>query len=131
MSKIELEYSGRRLIQGGAEISEVYNVATGKTDGTVTPGNILKILGKEIKSLNSDGTGIGKVKIINEAGSAKEISSLTINDPSMLMFIFPTGLLAGNYTGDRDLFYGKCHSFIKRAAYDTLPHRIKGELMKI
>ena len=42
VSKVELEYSGRRLIQGGAEISEVYDVATGKTDGTVTPGDNLK-----------------------------------------------------------------------------------------
>lgn len=105
VSKVELEYSGRRLIQGGAEISEVYDVATGKTDGTVTPGDNLKILGKKIKCLNSDGTGIGKVKIINEAGSAEEIKSLAINDPSMLMFIFPTGLLAGNYTLEIETYF--------------------------
>lgn len=47
VSKTELEYSGRRLIQGGVEISEVYDVGTGKTDGTVTPGDNLKILGKK------------------------------------------------------------------------------------
>lgn len=105
VSKVELEYSGRRLIQGGAEISEVYDVTTGKTDGTVTPGDNLKILGKKIKCLNSDGTGIGKVKIINEAGSAEEIKSLAINDPSMLMFIFPTGLLAGNYTLEIETYF--------------------------
>lgn len=105
VSKIELEYSGRRLIQGGTEISEVYDVVTGKTDGKVTPGNILKILGKEIKCLNSDGIGICKVKIINEVGSAEEISFLAINDTSMLMSIFPTGVLAGNYTLEIETYF--------------------------
>ena len=105
VSKVELEYSGRRLVQGGAEISEVYDVATGKTDGTVTPGNNVKILGKKIKCINEDGTGIGKVSIINESGSAEEIPSLAINDPSTLMFIFPTGLLAGNYTLEIETYF--------------------------
>lgn len=56
---VALEFSGVVRDMGGANISLVKDVTTGKTDGTVTPGGILDVTGSKIRSVNADGHGAG------------------------------------------------------------------------
>ena len=76
----------------------VKDLTTGKTDGTVTPGGMVEVTGSKIKCINADGSGIGHFRLYNESESAEEVTVLGVNDPSKIIFIFPTGLLAGKGT---------------------------------
>lgn len=60
------------------------------TDGQdrrpLTSGGIVEVAGSKIKSVNDDGTSIGKVVLNNtETQTETDITLLTINNPSFLM----------------------------------------------
>lgn len=90
---------------GGAKIDRVKDLTTGKTDGTVTPGGMVEITGNKIKCVNEDGSGIGHFRLYNESESPEEVTVLGVNDPSKIIFIFPTGLLAGNYRLEIETYF--------------------------
>ena len=96
---VTLEFSGVVRDMGGANISLVKDVTTGKTDGTVTPGGILDVTGSKIRSVNADGTGLGLLTLVNTAdlSVATTITLLAINDPKRLMFNIPADLAKGSY----------------------------------
>ena len=96
---VALEFSGVVRDMGGANISLVKDVTTGKTDGTVTPGGILDVTGSKIRSVNADGTGLGLLTLVNTAdlSVAATITLLAINDPKRLMFNIPADLAKGSY----------------------------------
>lgn len=99
VAKVEPKFSGSVRSMGGARISLVKDVATGKTDGTITPGGMLDVTGTKIRSINADGSGIGAVKLL-KASDQSEVASITqlgINDPSRLMFSLPADLADGEY----------------------------------
>ena len=91
VDQVALEFSGTVRDMGGANISLVKDVTTGKTDGTVTPGGILDVTGSKIRSVNADGTGAGLLTLVNTAdlSVAATITVLAINYPSRLMFNLP------------------------------------------
>lgn len=75
---VALEFSGVVRDMGGANISLVKDVTTGKTDGTVTPGGILDVTGSKIRCVNADGTGLGSLTLVNTADLAKGSYQLTL-----------------------------------------------------
>lgn len=99
LAKVTPKFSGTVRQMGGARISLVKDVATGKTDGTITPGGMLDVTGIKIRSVGADGTGLGSVKLlkISDQSVAANITQLGINDPSRLMFTLPADLADGEY----------------------------------
>lgn len=99
LAKVTPKFSGTVRQMGGARISLVKDVATGKTDGTITPGGMLDVTGIKIRSVGADGTGLGSVKLLkmSDQSVAANITQLGINDPSRLMFTLPGNLPAGEY----------------------------------
>lgn len=67
-------------------------------DGPSPPGGIVEMTGSKIRSVNADGTSIGKVVLVNtETQAETDITSLAINDPSRQMFSIPASLPEGTY----------------------------------
>ena len=99
VAKVEPKFSGTVRRMGGARISLVLDVATGKTDGTITPGGMLDVTGTKIRSVGAGGTGLGAVKLVKVAdqSEAATFTQLGINDPSRLMFTLPADLADGEY----------------------------------
>ena len=98
VQKVSVEFTGHVKDLGGARIGLVKDTVTGRTDGSLSPGGIVEVTGKKIKSINADGTSIGKVVLVNtETQAETDITSLAINDPSRLMFTIPASLPQGTY----------------------------------
>ena len=98
VQKVRLEFTGNVKSLGGARIGLVTDTVTGRTDGSLSPGGIVEVTGKKIKSINADGTSMGKVVLVNtETQEETDITSLAINSPSRLMFSIPAGLAEGTY----------------------------------
>ena len=112
---------------GGAKIDRVKDLTTGKTDGTVTPGGMVEITGNKIKCLNADGTGIGHFRLYNESESPEEVTVLGVNDPSKIIFIFPTGLLAGNYRLEIETYFSNTSTMLKNPRTLVCPVALKVE----
>ena len=112
---------------GGAKIDRVKDLTTGKTDGTVTPGGMVEVTGSKIKCLNEDGSGIGHFRLYNESESAEEVKVLGVNDPSKIIFIFPTGLLAGNYRLEIETYFASGNSLLKNPRTLVCPVLLKVE----
>ena len=112
---------------GGAKIDRVKDLTTGKTDGTVTPGGMVEVTGSKIKCINADGSGIGHFRLYNESESAEEVTVLGVNDPSKIIFIFPTGLLAGNYRLEIETYFASGNSLLKNPRTLVCPVPLKVE----
>nr|WP_129732208.1 DNA-binding domain-containing protein [Parabacteroides goldsteinii] len=99
VAKVQPKFSGTVRRMGGARISLVKDVATGKTDGTITPGGMLDVTGTKIRCTGADGTGLGSVQLqkLADHSAAATFTQLGINDPSRLMFTLPADLADGEY----------------------------------
>lgn len=98
VATVSAQFTGYVKDLGGARIGLVKDTATGRTDGTLTPGSIVEVTGNKIKSVNADGSSIGRVVLVNtETQAETDITSLAINDPSRLMFSVPASLPEGTY----------------------------------
>jgi len=125
--EVILEYSGRRMDLGGANIAEILDMTTGKTDGTVTPGGMVQLKGNKIKCINADSSGIGKLTLYNDSESGEEVSVLGVNEPSKIIFVFPTGLLAGNYRLEIETYYTQGSVLLKEPRTLVCPVTLKIE----
>ena len=125
--EVVLEYSGRRMDLGGANIAEIMDMTTGKTDGTVTPGGMVQLKGNKIKCINADGSGIGKLTLYNDSESGEEVPVLGVNEPSKIIFVFPTGLLAGNYRLEIETYYTQGSVLLKEPRTLVCPVTLKIE----
>lgn len=123
--EVTLEYTKHTLDLGGAKIAEIKDLTTGKTDGTVTPGGMIQLKGEKIKCINADGSGIGRLTLYNEAESGEDIQVLGVNEPSKIIFVFPTGLLAGNYRLEIETYYTTGKTLLKEARTLVCPIPIK------
>ena len=117
VAKVTPEFSGNVKNFGGARISLVKDVTTGKTDGTITPGGMLDITGSKIKCVNADGTGTGTLKLIKESTQAvaATITTFGINDPSRLMFTLPASLENGSYSLVLETWYSNSAVLLKES----------------
>lgn len=116
LDKVGTEFTGYVKDLGGARIGLVKDSTTGKTDGSLTPGGIVEVTGNKIKSINADGTSIGKVVLINtETQEQTDITSLAINDPSLLMFSIPASLPEGTYKLRVETYYTTGKAQLKTA----------------
>lgn len=99
VAKVTPKFSGIVRNMGGARISLVRDVATGKTDSTITPGGMLDVTGTKIRCISADGKGLGAVKLLklSDQSVAATFTQLGINDPSRLMFTLPANLADGEY----------------------------------
>lgn len=99
LENVTPQFSGNVKNLGGARIALVKDVATGNTDGTVTPGNILDVTGTKIRCVGEDGISLGSLTLVNIADQsvAATITSFGHNDPSRLMFTLPANVPAGSY----------------------------------
>ena len=102
-------------------------MTTGKTDGTVTPGGMVQLKGNKIKCINADGSGIGKLTLYNDSESGEEVSVLGVNEPSKIIFVFPTGLLAGNYRLEIETYYTQGSVLLKEPRTLVCPVTLKIE----
>lgn len=123
--EVILEFSGRRLDLGGANIAEVLDMTTGKTDGTVTPGGMVQLKGNKIKCVNADGSGIGKLMLYNESESGEDVTVIGVNDPSKIIFIFPIGLLAGEYRLEIETYFTTGTTLLKELRTLVCPIKLK------
>lgn len=93
----------------------------------VTPGGMVEVTGSKIKCLNEDGSGIGHFRLYNEGESAEEVKVLGVNDPSKIIFIFPTGLLAGNYRLEIETYFSNTSTMLKNPRTLVCPVALKVE----
>lgn len=82
-------------------IDSVVDYATGATDGTLTAGGAVSVLGQRLK-VSGDGSGVWFVAAdedgsYNEAGDAVEVTLMVKNLPSELCLVLPDELGAGSY----------------------------------
>lgn len=81
----------------GAIIGLVTDTATGATNGTITPGDDIRIEGDKLKIAPEDEAGLG-IFFVNETGTAVPVTHrLTQNDPKTIIARVPA-LPAGKYT---------------------------------
>ena len=115
VAKVEPKFSGTVRRMGGARISLVKDVATGKTDGTITAGGMLDVKGTKIRCVGADGTGLGAVKLLNLADQteAASFTQLGINDPSRLMFTLPADLADGEYQLVVETWFSSASTLLK------------------
>lgn len=98
LALVKPKYSGHVRTLGGARISLIRDVTTGKTDGSITSGGMLDVTGNKIRCINADGTGIGIARFL-KADTREEVATVPligINDPSRLVFNAPA-LEDGSY----------------------------------
>ena len=114
LAEVTPVFSGNILTSGGARISIITDSYTGKTDGTITPSQNITVTGVKIKCVNSDGSSIGTVAFLDSEtlATAATVTSLTVNDPSKLIFICPA-LDAGTYILRITTYYTGGSSLLK------------------
>ena len=105
LDKVRIEYNKQKLAQGGAEIVKVTDLTTGATNGEIGRGHPIEVSGYKVKAVNADGTGIGEVSLVNDAGYKEPITSLIYNEPSYFTFICPDDLTEGQYTLEVVTYY--------------------------
>ena len=72
--------------------------ATAKTDGTLTKGKNAEIKGAYIKVIGDDPkNGVYFTNIDTKVVTKVTVEDIVINDPSKLMILVPSSLVAGNY----------------------------------
>lgn len=123
VANVKAGFSGRVKTFGGARIGLVKDVTTGLTDGTITPGGMLDVTGSKFRCLNADGSGIGKLTLVNTTDDsvAATITSLGVNDPSRLMFTVPASLSVGSYRLKLETYYSNTGTFLKEVRVLTYP----------
>lgn len=123
VAKVKAEFSGRVKNLGGARIGLVKDVTTGLTDGTITPGGMLDVTGAKLRCLNADGSGIGKLTLVNTTDDSvvATVTSLGVNDPSRLMFTVPASLSVGSYRLKMETYYSNASTLLKEARVLTYP----------
>ena len=123
VAKVEPKFSGTVRRMGGARISLVLDVATGKTDGTITAGGMLDVTGTKIRCTGADGTGLGSVKLLklSDQTVAATITQLGINDPSRLMFTLPADLADGEYQLVVETWFSTTSTLLKEMCTLTCP----------
>ena len=99
-AQVKGTYSGLTVENGGASIDGVIDSTTGKTDGTITRGKVITVVGKKIRVVPEEGEPVQACIIFTntQTGASGGITdALTINDPSKLVFQLPS-LPPGTYT---------------------------------
>lgn len=116
LAEVTPKFSGTVVVSGGARIAIVTDSYTGKTDGTITPGQIITVTGTKIKCVNADGSGLGSIAFLNAEtlATAAEVETLSTNDPSKLVFICPS-LADGSYILRITTYYTRGSSLLKTA----------------
>lgn len=113
VQKVRPEFTGRVKDLGGARIGLVKDTVTGRTDGSLSPGGIVEVTGNKIRSVNADGTAMGKVVLVNtETQAETDITSLAINDPGRLMFAIPATLPEGTYQLRVETYYSASNKML-------------------
>ncbi|MGL4908649.1 MAG: DUF4469 domain-containing protein [Bacteroidales bacterium] len=79
-----------------ALISQVLDVASQQSDSTLTPGNMLQIIGNLIK-VDGENAQVNGVYFVNQATQEElKVSFLAVNSPKQIVLLIPP-LAAGNY----------------------------------
>lgn len=124
-SDVILEFLGCRLDLGGANIAEVLDMTTGKTNDTVTPCGMVQLKGTKIKCVNEDDSGIGWMALYNDAESCEDVTVIGVNDPSKIIFVFPIGMLAGEYRLEIETYFTFGNNLLKEARVSVCPLKLK------
>lgn len=125
VKKVVPEFSKYVLDQGGAQISEIIDVTTGKTDGTVTRNGMVRALGDKIRCVGKDGTGMGRVVLYNMNEVEEEITVLGQNDPSTILFVFPQDLAEGDYRLEIETYFSNSSTLLKEPRTIVCPITLK------
>ena len=89
------------------------------------PGGMVQLKGNKIKCVNADGSGIGKLTLYNDAESGEEVPVLGVNEPSKIIFVFPTGLLAGEYRLEIETYFTTGTTLLKEPRTLVCPLKLK------
>lgn len=96
LTQVGVEVLGTKE-DGGAYIGLVTDTATGKTDGSITAGDDIKIEGEKIKVSPEGEDGLG-VFLVGSDGTVTQVTRrLTQNEPKTIIARVPA-LAAGKYT---------------------------------
>ncbi|MDR2138330.1 MAG: DUF4469 domain-containing protein [Tannerella sp.] len=95
LTEVGLEVLGIR--EGGAYIGLVTDVASDKTDGTLTRGGQIIIAGDRIKIEPANQQGLG-VFLSNGVSDDIPVTSLAVNHPKEIIALAPGNMSSGTYT---------------------------------
>lgn len=100
LDEVTLAFTGNVKDLGGADISEVTDVETELTEGEITPGGSLVIIGSKIRIVDSESSeDKGCVRFVNvETNEATDVYRFAINTPKKVVVNVPSTLAAGTYT---------------------------------
>ena len=97
-------------------ILEVEDRDTGMTDGTITPGRNAFIRGASLKVVGDDpSVGITLTPVGGGSETKLNEKDITINSPTEMVIIVPTGLADGTYTLTITTQYAKGSKLLKTA----------------
>ena len=116
----DLEFSGRKLDLGGANIAEVLDMTTGKSNGTVTPGGMVQLKSDKIKCVNADGSGIGKLTLYNKSESGEEITVIGVRSVKDHLYIPDRFICWRISVRDRNVFHYRDNA-VERTSYVGVP----------
>lgn len=96
LKEVSVEVLGTKT-DGGAHVHQVTDVLTGKTDGTITPGEDIIIEGAKLKISPAGEAGLGVFYVAQDGTITPAPEHYAVNSPKKLIVRVPQ-LAAGTYT---------------------------------
>lgn len=90
---------------GGAVITQVKDLQSGKTDSTLVRGHAVETSGRKIKCVQQDGVTLHKIRFVSELEVATEITDVLYNEPSRVVFNVPQDLAEGKYRLEIETYF--------------------------
>lgn len=98
---------------GGAVITQVKDLQSGKTDSTLVRGHAVETSGRKIKCVQQDGVTLHKIRFVSELEVATEITDVLYNEPSRVVFNVPQDLAEGKYRLEIETYFADGNKMLK------------------
>ena len=90
---------------GGAVITQVKDLQSGKTDGTLIRGHAVEASGRKVKCVQQDGVTLGGLRLVSELEVGTDITDVLYNEPSRVVFNVPQDLAEGKYRLEIETYF--------------------------
>ena len=121
------KYSGYTVENGGATIEGIVDMTTGATDGTVTPNELITIIGKKIRVVPEEGDTVEScityTNVLTDTVMA-QTSVLATNDPQKIILKLPM-LPAGEHRLTIKTLFSSSNTNLKSPRYITAKMKLK------
>ena len=98
---------------GGAVITQVKDLQSGKTDSTLVRGHAVETSGRKIKCVQQDGVTLHKIRFVSELEVATEVTDVLYNEPSRVVFNVPQDLAEGKYRLEIETYFADGNKMLK------------------